>query len=181
MFTWAIKQQYGGVKYFRHAEHGPPQPWHLTTSKLAQVYEAQHNAEVAVDGLTIVPGEDPEDEIRGILDGLIEEITQVADEYREAAEAMGGAGAENEERADILEAAVDELESFSLATEAPEAEDDDCDTCGGTGTTDESDVCPTCNGDRQVESDEIAPDDWDQYVEDVKAEVHELIGSIELP
>lgn len=46
------------------------------------------------------------------LSSAAEEIGAVADEYRDAAEAMGDAGGENEERADEIDELVQEIEGI---------------------------------------------------------------------
>lgn len=113
----------------------------LTTSHLAQVYAAVEGAE---DDLAAL--ENPDD-VEGILEPVIEAAREVAEMYEEAAEAMGEAGYESQERADSLNAYADELEGLDV--------DADCAECDGTGdlygqagTEDDPDreECGPCEG-----------------------------------
>lgn len=99
-------------------------PSDLTTSKMADVYAAQEAAHDDLDRL-LEEGAftDPED-VRSVLEAVVDESSGVADEYREAAEAMGDAGSENEERADAIEAWCDDLGNFEDTEGVP---DDDAD------------------------------------------------------
>lgn len=103
-----------------------PRPSELESSMLAEVYSAQEGAQ---DELTALengdPGEDASD-IKSVVESCGEGIRGVADQYREAAEAMGsaGEGSDNEERADTLETAADELEGWD-----PDDDEPDFDGC----------------------------------------------------
>ncbi len=78
----------------------------LTTSKMAEVYAAQEDAEDNLNPATCL------EDIRQALDECADRCEEVANEYREAAEAMGGAGTEMEDKADEIESWCDELRSF---------------------------------------------------------------------
>jgi hypothetical protein len=192
-YTWAIKSTYGGSKYFRHVACGYPKPWELTHSKLGEVYRAQAQAEDDIDDLVCESPDDVEDALQAILSNLAEAINEVASEYRDAAEAMGGAGYENEERADVLESSAMELDSFTLSVqyEAPDEDDytRDCDDCGGSGEIDDEDdetiTCDTCEGtgtvDNTSESDESPEDALATYLDAAKEEARDAVNEIELP
>lgn len=104
-FTWSFR--YGGAHFACSAHY--PRASELTQSKMGQVYAALENAEDAVALATDL------DDVEVAVQGAAEGVREVADEYREAAEAMGAAGAENEEKADSLEGFADELESWEPA------------------------------------------------------------------
>lgn len=96
------------------------------TSNVAEAYAAQESAEEALDALA---GEPPAfsdwatgvSAVRECVTTAAEEIRGVADTYREADEAFGGQGAtESAERADTLEAAADELDSYDPSPEEPD-------------------------------------------------------------
>src|SRR5690606_24453265 len=94
----------------------------LTTSKMAGVYAAQEDA-----ADSIAQAETIED-LKFIAEETAERIREVAQEYADAADAMGGAGEEMWERADLLESAADEIDCFDF----DEFEEVEC-TCGGEG------------------------------------------------
>ena len=99
---WTFR--YGGTRR-QHATHGRPTRGQLTQGKLAALYDAQDAA------AETIAGADNADDIAQALRDVQEVASEVAGEYREAAEAMGAAGTENEERADTLDSYADELES----------------------------------------------------------------------
>lgn len=90
----------------------------LTTSKLSEVYAAQEDALIEVDGAESV------DDLESILTDAADRARDVAQEYRDAAEAMGEAGTEMEERADQIEEWADSLGDVSFE-DAPEGEEED--------------------------------------------------------
>lgn len=121
-YVWTFR--YGGDQW-QHQECGYPKRSQLTQSKMSQVYSAIENAEPSLSAVQ-VDYEEPASMLEGINNILSEaagEIRAVSEEYAEAAEAMGGAGAENEERASALESWADDLESFDPSVEAPDREE----------------------------------------------------------
>jgi hypothetical protein len=99
------KFRYAGTRR-QHASHGRPSRGQLTQSKLGQLYDAQDDAETAIHDAG--SAEDIAEAVRGVG----ETAKEVADEYREAVQAMNmeGAGTENEERADTLDEYSEKLE-----------------------------------------------------------------------
>lgn len=115
-YSWAFR--YGG-KHCGCSSHFP-KPSQLTQSKMGTALAALEDAQDNLDGWGDRPDEKlplslenmpSEEDLKPILDDAASQLNDVASEYREAAEAMGGAGAENEERADTLETAASELEN----------------------------------------------------------------------
>lgn len=90
----------------------------LTTSKMVDVYAAQEDATDAVEGWA---GSEGTDELESILQECADRAREVAQEYADAADAMGEAGAEMQERADEIESWCDALE----CVEWPDLEEDD--------------------------------------------------------
>jgi hypothetical protein len=123
----------------------------LTTSKMAGVYAAQEDAEEALNDV------DGAEAIQQILSDCADACREVAGEYAEAAEAMGGAGEEMQERADEIESYCDELENMDLS----ELED-----CG------EPEDAPE---DASEEAETFA-----ERLENAVAEARDLIGSLSL-
>lgn len=108
--SWSFR--YGGVRY-RCLDH-PPRPSDLTQSKLSAVYAAQEDAEDEIPQIVVEDGHSNEDAIesvREVIQRVIDQIYETAEEYREAAEYFNGEG-ENAERADELEAWSGDLENF---------------------------------------------------------------------
>ena len=103
-YSWSFR--YGGTRR-QHVACGYPRRGQLTQSKLGAVYDAQDDAEKAVDEATDAG------EIADAVRSAAEAAREVAEEYREAVQAMNmeGSGTENEERADTLEAYADEVEN----------------------------------------------------------------------
>jgi hypothetical protein len=133
-----------------------PRPSDRESSKLASIYSAQENAESSIASL-----DNPDslvDDIETILNELADEITAVAEEYREAAVNPNTGVTFNtdaEERADTLESGADELRSFSPDSEMPEVDEGE----------DETTIAE-------------AKLDW---IEEVKAEAIDAINSMEMP
>lgn len=99
---WSFR--YGGTRYRCMKPECAPRPSDLTQSKMSEVYAALENAQ---DALPATAYEDLEE----LLREAGETASEIAEEYREAAEPFGGEG-ENAERADELEGYADELQSF---------------------------------------------------------------------
>jgi hypothetical protein len=107
--------RYGGAHY-RCTAH-PPRPSDLTQSKLSTVYAAIEQAEDELPTLASA------DDIEATVQGVADVVTDVVEEYRDAAEPFGGEG-ENAERADELEGWAEELAGF----DASEADSEDYDS-----------------------------------------------------
>ena len=104
-----------------------PRPSERESSKLSAVYSAMEGAE---DELAALRSQDPgtQDDVTSIITTVAESIREVADEYREADEMIGGGGSGatiSGERADELEEAASSLEYFS-----PTADPEEADVCG---------------------------------------------------
>lgn len=105
-----------------------PRPSELESSLTSGAYAA---IEMAEDTLMALDGQAPDDDATAIneaVQGAAEGFQEVADQYREASDAMGGdygAGASLAEKAQEIEDAGSELESW----EAPDFEPD-FDQCG---------------------------------------------------
>jgi hypothetical protein len=80
-------------------------------SKMKVVYEVLESAENAV-----VVATDVED-INAAVQAAAEPIREVADEYRQASDAMGAAGKTSVSAAEMLDAAADELETWEAPVE----------------------------------------------------------------
>lgn len=111
----------------------------LESSLLADVYSAQESAYSTLDSADAAEASDHDSivaDVQGAIDEVAEAIETVAQQYRDQDEAFGGQGAtEGAERADTLEAALDELQSWSPSSTEPdpcdehETIDDECDDC----------------------------------------------------
>lgn len=104
--------RYGGF-HFRCKDHYPLRS-ELTQSKMAEVYAAIEDAETSIAQAEAV------DDVNASVQTVGETVSSVASEYRDAAEAMGSAGGENEEKADALEGWAQELESWEADVSADE-------------------------------------------------------------
>ena len=100
------------------------------TSNVSEVYAAQEEAEDTLGGI-LEAGPQWGDwdttvgEVREAVTTAGEAIGEVAQTYRDADEAFGGQGAtEHAERADTLEAAADELQSYDPSDTEPDACDE---------------------------------------------------------
>lgn len=115
---WSFR--FGGDRR-QHAACGYPKQSQLTQSKMSSVYAAIESAEESINSATTV------EDVKSALDTCAEEVRQVADEYREAAEAMGaaGEGSISEERADALNDFADELENVDLPEELTDEDADE--------------------------------------------------------
>jgi Fe-S oxidoreductase len=130
-----------------------PRPSERESSKLSSVYAAMEAAEDELAGLRSADvGE--QDTVTSIVTTVAEEVRTVADEYREADSYIGGGGSGStvsEERADTLESAADELESFQ-----PSADPADFTECEDAGDEDhDADTCEACGEDKARLWDEL--------------------------
>lgn len=158
-----------------------PRPSQLESSKLADVYAAQEDAEDAIDSASEI------DDITAAVGELGSAIREVADEYTEASTDDNGTvfNIEAQERAETLEAAADECDGWT-----PEAEDTEenveCDECDGTGDLDDDSpdaapgdtvTCENCGGAGEVDN-----DDYDEnWLDNAKDEAKQFINGLELP
>jgi hypothetical protein len=106
-YTWSFR--YGGT-HRRHFECGRPRPSELTQSRMSDVYAAQ---EAFQDLGTEASYEDQ----AAAVQDLIDTVTEVAGEYEAAAEPFGNSG-ENQERYEMLEGWVTDLEDAHGKLEA---------------------------------------------------------------
>ncbi len=106
-YEWSFR--YGGT-YRQHVTCGYPTRGQLTQSKMGQVYDVLD-----------APWGDTQEEIAANLHEAAEIVTQVAEEYSEAAQAFRGAG-ENADRAYELEAFSSSLEQAGGEVEQAERE-----------------------------------------------------------
>jgi len=97
------KFRYGGKHYSRTY----PQRSDLTQSKIGEVYAALEGLEPLIDNW------DNLDNLKEQISEAADMIRQVAEEYTEADEAMGGHGGIQQERADAVEQFADEVESVA--------------------------------------------------------------------
>lgn len=111
---WSFR--YSGTRY-QHGRCGYPRPSQLTQSKMVTVLLAQESAQDSMAELKAETG--VAESIQGLLNDVGNAAREVGEEYREAAESMGGAGGQNEERADGLDSYADEMESWEPETEEP--------------------------------------------------------------
>lgn len=86
-----------------------------TTSKMQGVYAASESGHDSIDDITDV--DTAAEQIESILSEVAENWREVAAEYQEAAESAGGLGESWIDKADSIESAADELESFSAVVE----------------------------------------------------------------
>lgn len=112
-----------GYKRRRCLECPDPLPSERESSKLAGVYAAQE----AVDVSTITTVEDAQE----VLREFAENVREVAQEYADAADAMGEAGYEMQEKADVLNSSADDVEQTDLSEYEADTDDDDEDDDSG--------------------------------------------------
>lgn len=113
-YKWAKGRSTG--KKIRCEELGCKfRPSDLTGSdKLARLYGAQEAADDALGAW--IPGEGLA-ALEELCAAMAEELRDVSNEYRDAAEAMGAAGGESEEKADNIEEWADEIQSAAQDVE----------------------------------------------------------------
>jgi len=141
-----IKQQRGGITRRRHVHHPNWQPWEYSSALWARIAQIQA-MDVDVSGLEA--GGDPAEYVSDI----VEAIRELASEKEEGASNIeSGFGHETEQSTELREASeqleswADEFESIAWPDE-PEAEEEDCAECGGTGEVEGEPVsCSNCGG-----------------------------------
>jgi hypothetical protein len=147
----------------------------ITTSKMAGVYAAQENATDELTALTGQPGD--VGDLSSILEAAAESIREVAQEYRDAAEASPTGlvfGEDLNEKADEIEDAAGELESWSADEDEPDF--DQCENVAHEESNEEappvpplergSDLCDDCV--------EIRNTWWDDQVDSAISAVSDL-------
>lgn len=131
-YHWSFR--YGG-KHKNCGDHNP-KPSQLTQGKMSAVYSAVEEAAEAIsdwgnpergkDGVIPFTKDTLPDieDLKSIIETCKDSLQEVADEYREAAEAAPNFAEQNEERADAIENAVSELDNVDF-DEFDEEEDDE--------------------------------------------------------
>lgn len=151
-YSWSFRR--------RHVECGYPKRSELTHSKMSAVYAAVESAEESISTASDV------DSLAEALRNVAESAREVAQEYMDAVEAMNmsGAGTENEERADSLNAFADEIESEAddIESETWEAEENEDADNEANEQTDQ-------NGDTEAE-----------WLENQKDRARDALGNLEL-
>lgn len=146
------------------------------SSALATVYAAMDD----VDLSTCQTLGDLEEAVQAVADACRE----VADEYE--SNEMYEINEMLQERAEMLNSAADELESWNDSLDDEPDEDTDCEECDGTGEvevevdgSDEPNVedCEECDGTGKVD----AGDAHDEWLEQAREAAQEAIDSVELP
>lgn len=174
-----------------------PRPSELESSKLADVYSAQEDAEANIDAAGDV------EDVKVAVQEFVDRVNEVAEEYREAATNPNTGSVFNpeaEERADNLESAASDLDGWEPDTEVLSAEDgEECSHCGGTGECSIADEgengfedgeqcgdcgalheepqCGNCDGNGKFD---VSQEDLDSNLEDIKQEAKEAIGGLEI-
>jgi hypothetical protein len=141
------------------------------SSILSEVYAAQESARDSLD--TLDPATVEEQDLNDIITTAAEAVQAVAEQYREAAEAFGGAG-DNADRADTLEGSASELESWSTQGGPEGCGESNRDKTGDEEDSDEPHEEPV------ADCDDCA-DKRREWGEEAIEEVRELIDGIELP
>ena len=149
----------------------------LESSAVAPVYDA-------IDGASF-EGIDSVEDAKDILGEVRDAISEVVDEYE--SNEMFEINEDLQDRVNTLQAAADELDGWDFDGEEDPGEDEECETCGGTGTVEVqvagSDVpneedCEDCGGTGYLNESETSRDDWLQQVRDAAADA---LDSLELP
>lgn len=175
---------YGGRQLNRHETCPTWHVWEYSSSLSARIAQIQHAAENALGDLVADSNEDYE----AVLAEAAESVRDLAGEKAESAQNIEDgfghtttASEELTEQADALEQWADDIESADLP-EYPEAEEADCDTCGGSGkladaidadqdNLDPEEDCRTCNGEGTVTPDEPT----EQQIEDWRTEASDAV------
>ena len=124
---------YGGRRLARHANHPNWQVWEYSQSLAARL------AEIAFSFGHAIESAETGDDVQDALNDAADQIEEIAGEKRESAGAMeDGFGHETQpianlrDIADQLESWADEIRNANVP-EVPEPEEQDCDSCDGTG------------------------------------------------
>jgi hypothetical protein len=125
-YKWvAVKRTYGGVTYNRHEGCPNWRQSQLSTSRMAEIYDAQEDASTAIFSA------ETNDDLEAARDAFAEVVREVAEGYRESADniedGFGHPTGQSEElagRADELESWADEIEDWSADDNEPDEDDD---------------------------------------------------------
>ena len=111
-----------GYTQFRCAKSTcTPKVSELESSLMGQVYEARDDARDAISNIDAREVDDADSQLTGIFQDLISAMEEVKDAYDEADEHFGGnRETDSGQRAEQLESAISELESFSLSVSDPD-------------------------------------------------------------
>lgn len=166
--------RYGGA-HFSCKDH-PPKPSQLTQSRMSEVYHEQEMMDLSAAASA--------DDLKDMVHQLAEVVETVAGEYRDAAEAFGGAG-ENAERADELDNWVSDLQNFEPEEPEPEVDVDAIkEKMREDGFTEEDEAEWTSVLEvRVAEAEEAAgqdPNNDDDPLADLRSEAQELIDGCPL-
>lgn len=150
---------YGGRKRSRHIQHPSWQVWEYSSSLSARIAQIVHDGEAS-----IADAETTED-LESVLHEIADEIRSLADEKAEGADNIeAGFGHETEQSQELreiseqLESWAEEVENVNIP-DYPEAEEEDCPECGGTGHREidgeqSEEECDECEGTGQVTPEE---------------------------
>lgn len=171
----AIKRQFGGTARYRHEGCPNWNPWEYSDALWARIAQIQAQP---IDVSEILNEEDAQ----AVAEELVEMITDLAEEKREAAQNMedgfGHSTVQSEEIADQAE----QLESWagefgSISFPEPPSTEETCTDCGGkgyVGNGEGRETCSACEGDRierEPTDDEMA--EWRDEVQNEIASVLE--------
>jgi hypothetical protein len=136
-----FRSSYKHVRCLRSA--CAPRESERESSLMAGVYSASEDAEANIANTTFTPGDYDGfvSELKSHLESAAEGWRDVASQYADAAESMGGAGSNMEETSYSIEGAADELEGWDPDEDEPELDheshdgydeaipNDDCEEC----------------------------------------------------
>ncbi len=170
-YMW-VKPRSAYRKMVRCMSH-PFKQSEITTSKMSGVYAAQEDATANLEGLRGTPGDVAD--LKSELETAAESIREVGQEYRDAADASPTGlvfGEDLNEKADEIDGAADELESWDADEDEP-----DFDQCDSHGESDDEDALPEDargNPDLCESCAEIRVNWWDEQVDAAISAVNDL-------
>jgi len=180
---------YGGTKRTRHEGCPTWEIWEYSYSLAARLAQVQHDAEGSIDDI------EDEDGATSAASDIAEQIREIATEKEEAAQNIeDGFQHETEQSAELADQAeqlnswADEVEEVTF-DDFPEPEEEDCETCDGTGEIDDRASvdgdpkqieCPDCEG-----ACTITPDDPDEsevadWIENAKQALRDAVEACPL-
>lgn len=156
------------------------QPFELSNAMWARVEQAVHNFRQSVDYTS-------EESLKDCLDGLAEEIRELAEERQQSADAIvDGFGSETEqasalrEDAEALEQFATDIEDVEISEPTPE--DVPCDDCEGTGQVEgdegAKEPCETCEGSGEVTPEDLSESEHEEWTETVSNAVDDVLDNI---
>lgn len=185
---------YGGTMLVRCATCPQWDIWDYSSSLTALLAQVSHDAFSALDG-----ADDP-DAVQAILDDAANAVRDIAAQKQESADniedGFGHATYQSDELAEVassLESWADDIEGTDIP-ELPEAEDQDCDECSGTGKVENPDYdpdaevsdeempedeevdCDECGGTGIIEAD---GDPSDEQMDEWRNEVQEILAIVD--